>query len=152
MQTAAPDTVSFPVVPLPQQDLLEHYRRLSPASRQLRFMGSFDEAALERQATASSPNLTLGIACDGAPRAVVELYLVDQTHAEIGLSVEDAYQRRGYGRELFRRGLTEARARDIKAVEVNFRNTNLAIRKLCLEEGGMVCCSGPECISHLSLT
>ncbi|MFG6528868.1 MULTISPECIES: GNAT family N-acetyltransferase [unclassified Sulfitobacter] len=150
MKTAAPDTVSIPVPHL-QQTLFEHYRRLSPASRQLRFMGSFDEAALQRQAITSSPRLALGIDCDGAPRAVVELYLVDQTHAKIGLSVEDAYQGRGYGRALFLRGLREARARNIEKVEVNFRNGNLAIRKLCIEEGGTVCCRGPDFMLHLSL-
>ncbi|UOA32771.1 hypothetical protein DSM110093_02575 [Sulfitobacter sp. DSM 110093] len=150
MQTAVPETLSFPL-PLLQQTLCEHYRRLSPASRKLRFMGGLNDDALVRVVHASNPDLTLGIECDDALRAILELYFVDGIHAEIGLSVEDAYQGRGYGRTLFHRGLAEARARNMETVDVNFLRSNLAIKKFCIEEGGEVRCRGAECVSQLSL-
>ena len=96
-------------------------------------------------------DLTLGVECDDALRAILELHCIDSTHAEIGLSVEDAYQGRGYGRRLFHRGLAEARARNIETVDVNFLRSNIAIKKLCIEEGGEIRCRGGECVAQLSL-
>ncbi|MFG6560378.1 GNAT family N-acetyltransferase [Sulfitobacter sp. 1A15299] len=150
MHTAVPEPRSVPFPHL-KQTLCEHYQRLSPASRELRFMGRLNDDALLRVVRGSSPDLTLGVECDDALRAILELHCIDSTHAEIGLSVEDAYQGRGYGRRLFHRGLAEARARNIETVDVNFLRSNIAIRKLCIEEGGEIRCRGAECVAQLSL-
>lgn len=150
MQTPVPETLSFPL-PLLQQALCEHYQRLSRASRDLRFMGQLNDDALVRVVRASNPDLTLGVECDDALRAILELHFIDGTHAEIGLSVEDAYQGRGFGRTLFNSGLAEARARNMETVDVNFLRSNLAIKKFCIEEGGEVRCSGAECVAQLSV-
>ncbi|MDF3350496.1 MULTISPECIES: GNAT family N-acetyltransferase [unclassified Sulfitobacter] len=150
MHTAVPEPLSVPL-PLLKQTLCEHYQRLSPASRELRFMGQLNDDALLRVVRGSNLDLTLGVECDDALRAILELHCIDSTHAEIGLSVEDAYQGRGYGRRLFHRGLAEARARNIETVDVNFLRSNIAIKKLCIEEGGEIRCRGGECVAQLSL-
>ncbi|WP_170151154.1 GNAT family N-acetyltransferase [Sulfitobacter guttiformis] len=132
--------------------LLGHYRRLSNASRRLRFMGGVNTKALEMIAKASVPDLILGIKRDGAYRAVLELFVLDSTHAEVGLSVEDAYQGQGFGRALFQRGITEARLRDMETIELSFLPSNVAIRKLCVEAGGDIHCSADDCVSHIRIS
>jgi GNAT superfamily N-acetyltransferase len=114
-------------------------------------MGGLSVIALEKIAKSSVPDLILGIKRDGAYRAVLELFILDNTHAEVGISVEDAYQGQGFGRALFRRGISEARTRNMKTVELSFLRSNLAIRKLCLEEGGDFQCLGDDCVSHIPI-
>ena len=150
MQIITPQALPFPLFRL-RNVLLGHYRRLSQASRRLRFMGGLNAIALEKVAKDSVPDLILGIKRDGAYRAVLELFVLDSTHAEVGLSVEDAYQGQGFGRALFRRGISEARIRNMKTVELSFLRSNLAIRKLCLEEGGDIQCLGDDCASHIRI-
>ncbi|WP_340271331.1 GNAT family N-acetyltransferase [Sulfitobacter pontiacus] len=132
-----------------QQSRIEHYSRLSAASRSQRFMGSISDEALTCFAQQSRPDLTLAIERDSAPRAMLELYFGENKHAEVGLSVEDAYQGCGLGRTLFERGLSEARAHNMLTVDVIFVRSNIAMHKLCVDEGGDVECIGSECTAQL---
>lgn len=139
-------------LPRLRDTLVAHYRRLSVPSRSLRFMGSMNEEVMSGIARNAAPDLFLTVNCDGEHRAVLELFVLDHGHAEIALSVEDAYQGRGYGRALFHRGISEARDMGLSTVDVFFLATNQAIRKLCLEEGGDINCTGAECTSHIPLS
>jgi len=150
MQATAPHYLIF-TLPKLRKTLLWHYRRLSETSRRLRFMGKIKEDVLAKTANTSSPDVTFGVESDGAYRGILELYIIDAGRAEIGLSVEDAYQGRGIGRALFRRGLAEARARRLDTIDVHFLQSNQAIRKLCLEAGGDIRANGSECMSTIQL-
>lgn len=150
MQATTPHLLVF-TLPKLRETLLRHYRRLSETSRQLRFMGVMKEELLAKWAKSSSPDIAFGVESEGAYRGILELYITGAGRAEIGLSVEDAYQGRGIGRLLFRRGLTEARARRLRSVDVHFLRSNQAIRKLCLEAGGDIRATGSECMSTIKL-
>lgn len=150
MQATPPHPLIF-TLPKLRETLLWHYRRLSESSRSLRFMGKIKEDVLAKTANSSSPDITFGVESDGAYRGILELYITGVGRAEIGLSVEDAYQGRGIGRALFRRGLAEARARRLSSVDVHFLRSNHAIRKLCIEAGGDIRATGSECMSTIEL-
>lgn len=138
-------------LPKLRETLLRHYRRLSETSRRLRFMGVIKEELLAKWAKSSSPDIAFGVERDGAYRGILELYISEAGRAEIGLSVEDAYQGCGMGRALFQRGLTEARARRLRSVDVHFLWSNQAIRKLCLEAGCDIRATGSECVSTIKV-
>ncbi|WP_435988666.1 GNAT family N-acetyltransferase [Sulfitobacter sp. SH24] len=150
MQAITPQPVSLSL-PALRRTLLRHYRRLSEASRRLRFMGGIKEEVLTQTANSASPNVMFGIEENGAYRGILELHIPEDGRAEIGLSVEDAYQGRGFGRALFQRGLSEARARQVQSVDVHFSNANAAIRKLCLEMGGDMRVNGTDSLSRITL-
>ena len=150
MQATAPHPLIF-TLPRLRETLFWHYRRLSETSRRLRFMGMVKEDVLAKTANSASPDVTSGVESNGAYRGILELYIIDVGRTEIGLSVEDAYQGRGIGRALFRRGLAEARARRLETVDVHFLQSNQAIRKLCLEVGGDIRANGSECMSTIQL-
>lgn len=136
-----------------RETLAAHYRRLSAASRTLRFMGPMAEEATDKVADRATLLLVLGIEADGAARGLLELFRAREPgHAEIAVSVEDAYQGRGYGRALFHRGIEEARRRGFTSVDVHFSSRNAAIGKLCRDEGGCPHSSGADSVAHIPLT
>ncbi|WP_339823115.1 GNAT family N-acetyltransferase [Sulfitobacter dubius] len=106
---------------------------------------------MTQTANSALPNGIFGIEEDGAYRGILELHILEDGRAEIGLSVEDAYQGRGFGRALFQRGLSEARARQVHSVDVHLSNANAAIRKLCLEMGGDMRVNGMDSMSRITL-
>ncbi len=150
MQAITPQLVSLSR-PALRRTLLRHYRCLSEASRRLRFMGGIKEEVLTQTANSASPNVMFGIKEDGAYRGILELHILEDGRAEIGLSVEDAYQGRGFGRALFQLGLSEAQARQVHSVDVHFSNANAAIQKLCLEMGGDMRVNGMDSMSRITL-
>ena len=115
-------------------------------------MGGLGDKALFSIADRAQPDLTLAIEMDGAHRGIVELFRTRATHAEIGISIEDAYQGRGYGRALFHRAMEEARIMGLSEVDVYFSRANTAIIKLCLREGGIISSAGSECIAHIPIS
>lgn len=52
-------------------------------------MGGLNVTAFEKMAKSLVPDLILGIKRDGAYRALLELFVLDSTHTEMGLYVED---------------------------------------------------------------
>lgn len=121
-----------------QDTLARHYRRLGALSRVLRFRVPATDAWIDRQAHRARPDRVLGIELDGDVRAVLELYDLGDGHAEIGISVEDAYQNRGLGRALFRAGLRAAREMGVETADLFFSQSNTAIMKIVSDLGAEI--------------
>lgn len=134
---ATPSLLRGPLAAL-QDTLSRHYRRLGALSRMLRFRVAASDSWMDRQAHRARPARVLGIELDGDVRAVLELYDLGDGHAEIGLSVEDAYQNRGLGRTLFRAGLRAAREMGVETADLFFSQSNRAIMKIVSEVGAEI--------------
>ena len=85
-----------------------HYARLGRSSRQRRFMASLPDRSLRQIADQATPDIVLGIEAEGRVVGVLEIFTGTDAHAEIGISVEDAYQGHGFGKALFLDGLAAA--------------------------------------------
>lgn len=133
--------------PLPKPGLIEgglarwrevlagHYMRLSDRSRRLRFLSPVNKPIIEAMTQKARPAAVLGIEIDGQVRAVLEIFHTEENHAEIGLSVEDAYQGRGLGRRLFDAGLSVAADLGIETADFFFDSENVRIRSLVKRAG-----------------
>lgn len=115
--------------------LAEHYMRLSDRSRRLRFLSPVSKPIIEAMTQKTRPAAVLGIEIDGKMRAVLEIFHTEENHAEIGLSVEDAYQGRGLGRRLFDAGLNVAAELGIETADFFFDSENVRIRSLVKRAG-----------------
>jgi GNAT superfamily N-acetyltransferase len=75
------------------------------------------------------------------------------SEAEVAVTVEDAWQRRGIGRQLSRRLGALAAERGIEAFVMTMLADNRAARGLvhCLAPNAEVHCLGPECEARVSL-
>lgn len=135
--SADPSLLRGPLAAL-QDTLSRHYRRLGALSRVLRFRTAATDSWMDRQAHRARPDRVLGIELDGDMRAVLELYDLGNGHAEIGISVEDAYQNRGLGRTLFRAGLKAAREMGVETADLFFSHSNTAIMKIVSEVGAEI--------------
>jgi RimJ/RimL family protein N-acetyltransferase len=101
--------------------LTAHLLRLDPEQRALRFGHGVADEWIARYCAGTDwlRSVTLGCWIAGDLRGVMELKMVDQVwprHAEAALSVERAFEARGIGTELFRRGLLIARNRGITRI------------------------------------
>ncbi len=96
-------------------DLLEMVGRCSPSSLFHRFHGITDGTAYVRHLVATSGHETLTAWSDARCVGVATLARSGCDH-ELGVLVEDGWQRRGIGTELLTRLVTSARARGIDEI------------------------------------
>lgn len=89
--------------------LARHYHCLEKITLTKRFHTPVDTNALEAILSKASPVVVLAYEDETGFPAVCEIYRVDATRAEIGLSVRVSHQGRGIGHMLLDRGLHEAR-------------------------------------------
>lgn len=129
-----------------------HYLRLAQTSRQRRFMAVQTDQTTRMIASKASPDIVLGIKADGRLVGVVEIFKGPAQHAEIGISVEDAYQGRGLGKALFIDGLSAARQMGVRTADLYFTSENRGIRRLITAAGGCVVRHGPTCEAHIDIT
>ncbi len=115
--------------------LAHHYLRLGQASRRFRFLSALGDNGLRQIARSAAPISVLGIEVDGEVRAVLEIFSLHEGHVEIGLSVEDAYQGRGFGKRLFLEGLSEAQRLGATTADVYFASDNARIKCLVASVG-----------------
>ena len=71
-------------------------------------MASLPDQSVRMIAERANPDIMLGIEAEDRVVGVLEIFCCVDAHAEIGISVEDAYQGRGYDRALFLDGLAAA--------------------------------------------
>lgn len=131
--------------------LKAHYGRLGPGSRRMRFMAQPSEAAMGRIAERAAPDLMLEIERDGAVRGVIEAYDIGDGHAEIALSVEDAFQGLGLGRTLFEEGLRHLAQRGFETASLYCLRENTAVLHLVQDAGGRVTSEGSEAHAVIEL-
>jgi GNAT superfamily N-acetyltransferase len=132
--------------------LATHYARLGRRSRPNRFLANLPEHAVRRIADRADPDIVLGIEAEGRVVGILEVFPAPDAHAEIGISVEDAFQGRGYGRALFLDGLAAAERIGVHTADLYFSCDNTGIRKLVAEAGGQVVRCGAECEAHIDIS
>lgn len=131
--------------------LADHYARLGHRSRQRRFMANLSDRSVQHVAGHASPDIVLGIKAEGRVVGVLEVFRSAEGHAEIGISVEDAWQGRGYGRALFLDGLAAAEGMGVQTADLYFSCENSGIRSLVDAAGGKVVRTGTECEAHIDI-
>ena len=115
--------------------LRDHLLRLDRDSRRDRFHGFIDDSFIERYAEKCANDGTIVIAFfeNGEVRGAAELHPPDQSPdslPEIAFSVESSVRRRGVGSILFRKLITEARAKGYKSLRITTGAQNEAMRAL----------------------
>lgn len=132
--------------------LATHYVRLGSGSRQRRFMVRLPDRSVRKIAGLASPEIVLGIEAEGRVVGVLEIFPGADAHAEIAISVEDAYQGRGYGKALFCDGLAAAGRIGVQTADLYFSCENSGIHKLVTAAGGEIVRSGAECEAHIDIS
>lgn len=117
-----------------------HLRRLDPESRRLRFGIAADDAALERLAQQTGPPNAIVHAAVLADvvRGVSEVRPISGAWpltAEVALSVERGFRRRGLARALMARAVTTARNRGLSRLVLLCAEENIAVRRLARSFG-----------------
>ena len=135
-----------------RQTLQSHYLRLGRASRQRRFMAVLPDQSLRLIADQAGPEIVLGIKADGRVVGVLEIFVTAHDHAEIGISVEDTYQGRGFGKALFIDGLAAAERIGVRTADLYFASENTGIRHLVRAAGGQIVQSGADCEAHIDIS
>ena len=123
--------------------LRDHLLRLDRISRHDRFHGFMDDSFIERYAEKCANDGTTIIAFleDGVVRGAAELHPPDQSPdslPEIAFSVEASVRRRGVGSILFRKLITEARAKGYKSLRITTGSQNAPMRALASKFGAQL--------------
>jgi RimJ/RimL family protein N-acetyltransferase len=113
----------------------EHFNRLGPESRYLRFMGAMSDAKVADYAhdTPSLGHYAVGCFEDKRLIALGELIMPhwpNSAGAEIAVSVEDIHRGHGIGSDLMARLLTIAANRRVTSVRVTCLSTNARMRRI----------------------
>ena len=109
-------------------------------------------AGLDRIVDGATPDLMLEIERDGAVRGILEAYRAEDGHAEIALSVEDAYQGIGLGRTLFEEGLRHFAQRGYQAADLFCLRENIPVLHLAQDVGGRIEDQGSEARIEIELS
>ncbi len=121
----------------------DHLLRLDPEDRAMRFCTPVSDDFIHGYCDRLDParTIALGGFVDGRLRGTAELIPIPGEHppsAELDLSVERAFQRRGHGGRLMRTALAVAQNRLIRAVLVVFLPENEPMRRLLARHGASV--------------
>ncbi|MEO8319934.1 MAG: GNAT family N-acetyltransferase, partial [Bradyrhizobium sp.] len=131
--------------------------RLDRTSRHDRFHGFMDDSFIERYAEKCADDGTTIIAFfeDGVVRGAAELHPPDQSPdslPEIAFSVEASVRRRGVGSILFRKLITEARAKGYQNLRITTGAQNNAMRALANKFGAHLTFRYGESTGSIDLT
>ena len=122
--------------------LRDHLLRLDRNSRRDRFHGYMDDSFIERYAEKCANDGTTIIAFfeNGVVRGAAELHPPDSPDSlpEIAFSVEASVRRRGVGSILFRKLITEARAKGYKSLRITTGSQNEPMRALASKFGAQL--------------
>ncbi|MGL4279071.1 MAG: GNAT family N-acetyltransferase [Albidovulum sp.] len=112
--------------------LSRHLMRLDLRSRLNRFFAPAPDQSIRDYVARSEPIFVVTAECGGEVRGVAEVHRHHDRPdaAEIAVSVDEDLRRRGIGRALFERALTEARARGIGDIWVVYLSGNEAMRRI----------------------
>ena len=137
--------------------LRDHLLRLDRESRHDRFHGFMDDSFIERYAEKCADDGTTIVAFfeNGVVRGAAELHPPDQSAdslPEIAFSVEASVRRRGVGSILFRKLITEARAKGYKSLRITTGAQNEAMRALANKFGAHLTFRQGESTGSIDLT
>lgn len=121
-----------------RRKLVNHFQRLDPATRRLRFNGTVSDGYLKGYAERMlSPDaVVFGAFPDGTLRGVAELRGLLGSwprHAEVALLVEPTWQGAGIGDALLNRLIAASRNRRIKTLHLLCLRENTPMRNLTLK-------------------
>lgn len=131
--------------------LATHYKHLGRSSRLQRFLTIMPNTSLQAIADQASPDIILGVEAEGRVVGVLEIFKGKDSHAEIGISVEDAFQGLGFGTALFLDGLVAAEKIGVRTADLYFASQNHGVRSLVHAVGGQILQNGPECEAHIDI-
>ncbi|QIB34882.1 GNAT family N-acetyltransferase [Ancylobacter pratisalsi] len=127
------------LLPAERHLLLEHFLRLDPLSRFMRFGGVISDSALSRHATrvTTGDALALGYFVDGELHAVAELHPLPKREgkplsAEAAFSVERPWQGKGVGSAMMEHLVMLAQNRGIEELQVVFLPNNGRMKRLAV--------------------
>jgi GNAT superfamily N-acetyltransferase len=136
--------------------LRDHLLRLDSNSRRDRFHGYMDDSFIERYAEKCANDGTTISAFfeNGVVRGAAELHPPDSPDSlpEIAFSVEASVRRRGVGSILFRKLITEARAKGYKSLRITTGAQNEAMRALAGKFGAQLVFRHGESTGTIDLT
>ncbi len=137
--------------------LRDHLLRLDRTSRYDRFHGFMDDSFIERYAEKCANDGTTIIAYfeNGVVRGAAELHPPDQSPdslPEIAFSFESSVRRRGVGSILFRKLITEARAKGFQSLRITTGAQNEAMRALAGKFGAHLTFRHGESTGTIDLT
>jgi hypothetical protein len=137
--------------------LRDHLLRLDRNSRRDRFHGFMDDSFIARYAEKCADDGTTIVAFfeDGVVRGAAELHPPDQSPdslPEIAFSVETSVRRRGVGSILFRKLITEARAKGYTSLRITTGSQNEAMRALANKFGAKLVFQHGESTGTIDLT
>src|SRR3978361_183541 len=137
--------------------LRDHLLRLDRTSRHDRFHGFMDDSFIERYAEKCADDGTTIIAFfeAGVVGGAAELHPPDQSPdslPEIAFSVESSVRRRGVGSILFRKLITEARAKGYRNLRITPVSENGAMRALANKFGAHLTFRYGESTGTIDLT
>lgn len=120
--------------------LWAHLARLSPDDLRQRFMGGGQRLLARRYVRGIDWRRTVIVGCfvGRSLRGVCELHPITGPRAELAVSVERRFQRRGIGHELMRRTLLLARNRGLTALELRCAGDNEAVHHLIRHFDGRI--------------
>ncbi len=118
----------------------DHLLRLNPVDRRNRFAGAVNDDFIRSYCGRDEPLGTtlIGAFVDGELRGVAEFRLLDQDwprRAELAFSVEEGFQGRGIGSELFRRMVMFSRNRSVQKVYISTEPSNDRMRAVARKFG-----------------
>src|SRR6478672_8265898 len=136
--------------------LRDHLLRLDRNSRRDRFHGFMDDSFIEHYAEKCADDGTTIVAFfeNGVVRGAAELHPPDQSAdslPEIAFSVEASVRRRGVGSILFRKLITEARAKGYKSLRITTGARSEAMRALANKFGAHLTFSHGESTGVIDL-
>jgi RimJ/RimL family protein N-acetyltransferase len=135
--------------------ITEHYSRLSPEDRALRFCATLSDAALDTHAARTFERADLVIAGHDGPiwrgpfhdvgpiRALAELSVAGR-NAEIGLSVDGTLRRRGVGTYLVQTAARLLAPRGVQRIHAYTLNRNHAMIRLGAASGAAIDIAGGD--------
>lgn len=142
-----------------KQAMIDHLLRLSLNDRYLRFCNTLSDEAIAKYVDRIDLRSVKGEAVfavfDDAKQIVgmchVAPYYDDPNGAEMALSVDEAYRRKGVGDMLFSRGILHCESLGIKKVYMNCLASNMPIQKLARRSGMSVTTNYGESVANLNL-
>lgn len=132
--------------------IVRHLMRLSPEDRGSRFMAAAGEAQVRAHVERQFPRreAVIGWFAAGTLRAVAEIS-VDGPRAEVALSVEGPWQRRGIGARLLARAVRKAQVRGARELVLYTAASNTPLIALAKNAGARFESHGPEVVATLDI-
>jgi RimJ/RimL family protein N-acetyltransferase len=121
--------------------LINHFKRLGPDDRFLRFGYQVHDEQIEQYVTSSfnvPGNQWFGLFDGGEIIAAIHVAIIDADQAEMGLSVDRKCRQAGIGQSLFNRGLVWARARGATQIYMQCLSENKIMQHIAKKNGMMV--------------